>query len=225
MGSPDSWIDPAEISGLAGEIFPTEKPESDARDLFVPLPLLADDDPDADSEELGETLSIERIAGRLRQIRERAERSGLLAGVGDGGSGASQVTSGCPRLPEPFLLPVGCLSEQVRALAGWLSGWGGQVFVLDELGDELAGREVSAGLRSGAVRLALSWERSQPWLREDHQAAGAPLVAAALADGRVMSVVGLRGGGSFYCAALIGESMITVTHARLIQEALSLVFS
>lgn len=224
MGSPDSWIDPVEISGLAGEIFPTEKPESGAGDLFVPLPLLADDGPDADSEEVGEALSVERIAGRLRQIRQRAERSGLLAGVGEGAPEVSQVTTGGSRLPEPFLRPAGCLSEQVRALAGWLSGWGGPVFVLDELGDELVGREVSAGLRSGAVRLALSWERSQPWLREDHQAAGAPLVAAALADGRVMSVIGLRCEGRFYCAALIGESMITVAHARLIQDALSLVF-
>lgn len=225
MGSRDSWIDPAEISGLAGEIFPVEKARACAGESFVPLPLLDDGDPESVWDEGDEKLAADRIAARLRQIRRQAERSGLLAGVGAGDAGSNPEPAAAARLPEPFRLPVGHLSDQVRALAGWLAGWGDQVFVLDELGDELAGVAVPAGLRSGAVRLALSWERSQPWLRDDQQAAEVSLAAAALADGRVMSVVGLRSASGFYCAAVIGEQMVPVAHAARIREALLLVFS
>jgi hypothetical protein len=225
MGSPDSWIDPAEISGLAGEIFPIEKAPAGAGEAFVPLPLLDDGDPGSGWGEGDENLAAERIAGRLRQIRRQAERSGLLAGAGSGGATSRPESAAAARLPEPFLLPVGHLSDQVKALAGWLACSGDQVFVLDELGDELAGVAVPAGLRSGAVRLALSWERSQPWLRDDRQAAEVPLAAAALADGRVMSVVGLRCASGFYCTAVVGEQMVPIAHAARIHEALFLVFS
>ena len=244
MGSRDSWIDPEEVSDLAGEIYPEEKspaPQEGEDGEYRPLPLLDDDDLTAADEavaEVSESTSTEaedgdqdgtaeRIGERLRAIRRRAERSGLLVGAEKekepGAEGEPDARSVIP-LPEPFVLRGGRMLEQVRALVEWLADGFERVFVLDELGDELVPGEVPAGLRSGAVRLAQSWERSQQWLREDGQAAGAPVASAALADGKVISVVGVRCASGFYCAALVGDQMISIPHAIRVEEALFLVF-
>ena len=229
MALHDSWIDPDEVSELAGEIFPEgEKP---VEDEFSPVPLLDDEDvevieeSDGVDEEEGALGSAERIAERLRAIRVRAERAGLLPGIEPMADESPEEVGQVAAELRPFVLRGGArLAEQVQALAEWMAGGGEQVFVLDALGDELVVGEVSAGLRSGAVRLAQSWERSQKWLREDSQAAGAPLVAAALADGRVMSLVGIRCERGFFCAAMVGEEMISEALAVRVQEALFLVF-
>ena len=163
----------------------------------------------------------------MREIRERAERSGLLVGSDAGAAVKAEAASADARIQwREFVLPSGRLIEQVSALADWLTDGGEfeQVFLLDELGDELVPGEISAGLRSGAVRLAQSWERSQRWLEEDGQAAEAPVAGAALGDGKVLSVIGARCVGGFYCAGLVGEQMASPQFAARVREALFLVF-
>ena len=240
MDSRDSWIDPDEVSELAGELYPEsgEPPEPEEEE-FAPLPLLDDEALPAASEMVGQPVEdagegeegkAARMGEQLRLIRERAVRSGLLVGAeAKPESGEAADDGVAPEeggsLLEPFVLPRGRLVEQVEALVRWLSDAGDQVFVLDELGDELVSGDVPAGLRSGAVRLAQSWERSQSWLREEQLAAAAPLASATLAGGQVLSVVGVRCASGFYCAALLRESMITAAQGARVRDALYLVFS
>jgi len=224
MGSHDSWIDPAEVSDLAGEIFPARKVSRGEEEAFVPLPLLDDDGGTLGGDAGYEGFAVEKIAGRLRQIRHRAERSGLLVGTSPRQADPGSAEPGGAAPLEPFLLPSGGLSEQVAALVRWMSGCADRVVVLDELGYALGGAETPAGVRGAAVRLAQSWERSQPWLNEDLQAAEVPLAAAALAGGRVMSVLGVRCSSGFYCAAFIGDQLLSTSHAGRVRQALCLVF-
>jgi hypothetical protein len=232
MGSRDSWIDPDEVSGLAGEIFPHAKRQRRDTEKYVPVSLVDDDDV-ADlgrgladgSEDAG---TAQRIGERLRAIRKRADRSGLL--IGSDVKTASELDSETHAEfgePPAFVLPAGRLVEQVAALASWLREAEGfdQVFLLDELGDELVPGEVPAGLRSGAVRLAQSWERSQAWLDDDGLAAEVPVAGAALGGGKVLSVIGARCTGGFYCAAMVGDRLVPVQLAARVREALFLVFS
>ncbi|MFT4551008.1 MAG: hypothetical protein ACI8XO_002742 [Verrucomicrobiales bacterium] len=228
----DSWIDPDEVSELASEIFPVEKVRLADDDGYEPVPLLDDGgvgdvraSSEAVAQDCDEQMTADRIAERLRAIRVRAERSGLLIGSEPvkNPEGEDRCRESAP-IPEPFVLPGGRLIEQVSALVDWLAEDFKQVFVLDELGDELVPGDVPAGLRSGAVRLAQSWERSQRWLREEGLAAEVPVAGAALAGGLIFSVVGIRCAGGFYCAALVGEQMVSTEHAVLIRDALFLVF-
>ncbi|MGI9242975.1 MAG: hypothetical protein ACR2RV_19410 [Verrucomicrobiales bacterium] len=214
------------MSNLAGEIFPVTTMPEKASDAYAPLPLLDDDGAATDPAGEDERATAERVAGRLRQIRRRAERSGLLAGTSpeqaDSGAGA---TVGAAPL-EAFALPAEnlSLSEQVAALVAWMSDCADQVVVLDELGYLLGGVEAPAGLRGAAVRLAQSWERSQPWLHEDLQAAQVPTASACLSGGRILSVIGVRGSSGFFCAALVGGQMVSQTHAAQIRDAMALLF-
>jgi len=238
MDSRDSWIDPEEVSDLAGEVYPKGKFKK-AGTEFKPVSLLDDEDelPPELEEEVAEAVEIEedddaftarRISEHLHEIRERAERSGLLVGSEPQSDVAVEdiEDEGVEALVERFVLPAGRLAEQVAAIGDWLaeSGEFDQVMLLDELGDGLLHEEIAPGLRSGAVRLAQSWERSQRWLREEEQAAEAPLAGAALADGKILSVVGVRVAGGFYCAATVGAGMLSVSHAGRVREALILVF-
>lgn len=118
------------------------------------------------------------IHGRLRALRERAERSGLV----------QPVSSGAAVPPAPFAVPLGSLPVRVRALADWMneSFAPEALFVADDQGQALVEFRGGSELLAAAAVLTEAAAKARRHLPGSEAAA---VVHLTLGPGRVLSLV------------------------------------
>lgn len=114
------------------------------------------------------------LHGRLRALRARAERNGLVSAA---------VAS-----PPPFAVPLGSLPVRVRSLADWMneSFAPESLFVADDQGQALVEFRGGAELLAAAVVLAEAATKAR---RHLPGAEGAAVVHLTLGPGQVLSLV------------------------------------
>ena len=120
-----------------------------------------------------------QLHGRLRALRERAERNGLVPAA----------ASGAER--DPFRVPLGSLPVRVRALADWINESFGpeSLFVADDQGQALVEYRGGADLLAAASVLAEAAARAR---RHLPGAEGAAVVHFTLGPRQVLSLVTAR---------------------------------
>ena len=176
-------------SSLLGSWIDIEAATAAAETLCDPLPEEADpgppagagrawrpaDEPSGDAETAGDT-PPPMLHGRLRALRARAERNGLVPSAAAGPS------------PSAFAVPLGSLPVRVRALADWMNESFGpdSLFVADDQGQALVEFRGGAELLAAAVVLAEAAAKAR---RHLPGAEGAAVVHLTLGPGQVLSLV------------------------------------
>jgi len=215
-----SWIDAETVSGLGKEL--TAPPTARAGAAPQPLTKLSAEDfrlpehylpapfPSPDNEER------DKVRETLRQVRARAEQSGLVTGA-ESAEAAAAPAAGTPPLSRsvPFFTPpAGPLATRLRAFIDWLRRQVPcqEVFIADHQGRPASDREsppelVTAGiLVSEAARRALQHVPS----------AGEGAVHLDLTEERKLCVVDtVTTTGAFFLGLVVSEALSARTSDRL----------
>ncbi|MFN0126669.1 MAG: hypothetical protein ACKV19_08295 [Verrucomicrobiales bacterium] len=152
-----------------------------------------------------------QLHGRLRALRERAERNGLVS---------SPPTDGLP--PRPFAVPLGSLPVRVRALADWMNECfePQALFVADDLGQPLVEFRGGVDLLAAASVLADAAAKARRHLPGNESVS---VVHLTLGPGQVLSLVSVttvvgRWHAGMTTAMALEESAV-MDLARSLQEA------
>jgi len=177
MTSLGSWIDAETVSGLGKEL--TTPPTAgtaragaeaqpltklSAEDFRLPENYLPAPFPGPDNEER------DKVREMLRNVRRKAEQSGLVAKPGDAApADPLPAPTGTPPLNRSvpyFTPPVGPLATRIRAFIDWLRRQVTchELFIVDQQGSPASDRDAPAELVTAAVLMAEAGRRALKYL-------------------------------------------------------------
>lgn len=202
-GTFDAWNDAAEETPSPAALPPVaeeqEEPAMTAEDASNPI--------------LQRGPDLDAFRQRLQAIRDRAVDAGLLPPPQ-----APQEESAAPiSMPEtipqpppaaPFTVPTGSVMERLEAFDGWARHrcGEGEIFVMDDQGDLLCGRQEQAGLILSTLLALNAAARSSAW-----SACGGPQVLHhSLPSGDIITVIP--------CPTRLGVMQVAVTASQAIPE-------
>ena len=217
--STDFWIDTAELARV-GEVLAGTRGQSGGGELDEPVSLLLEDDDgeggdestrEPHSADAGAGVSdIGRIGKQLAEIRQRAERSGLLR--------PGKVADGGTEEPEEVALPGSgaSLVERLESFVSWAAAQGGLtgLFISDFGANELVESGADPVLVNSGVALAAGWERARGELEETHTNGVSTPASVRDSEGAVLTV--------YSCRSAYGQHVLGVLSPGPLARTLSM---
>jgi hypothetical protein len=220
-----SWIDAETVSGLGKELTAPPVAGAGAGSGHLPLTKLSADDfrlpenylpapfPGPDNEER------DKVRAMLRNVRRRAEESGLVAKPGESLPAAEPVPvpAGTPPLSRsvPFFTPpVGPLATRIRAFIDWLRRQVSctELFIVDHQGNPVSDRESPAELVTAAVLMAEAGRRALKHVPSAVEGA----VHLDLPEERKLCIIDTpTNAGAFFLGIVLGEALTARAADRL----------